>query len=368
MVDFALSEQHEAVRGLATDLLGGRSTPERLSAVESDGWFDRDLWREIAETGLLGIALPEAAGGSGLDQLAVHLVLEQVGATVAHVPYLETVVLGALPIAEFGAPGLRDDLLPKVVAGDVILTAALHDIDGVDPAAPTATAQLDGDTWLLTGTKTTVPFLPLADLVVVSATTDADGPGLFLVDPAADGVTVRDHHVVGDGPHGELHLSGTPAVSRLGDAAALGWLLTRAWSAIASLVAGACDAALRLAADYTGQREQFGRPIATFQAVGQRVADAYIDTEGIRLTALQAAWRLSEGLPADDEVAIAKWWAADAGHRVIHAAHHVHGGVGVDKDYPLHRYLYLIKQLEFALGSGTQQLLRLGDRMAAEPA
>jgi alkylation response protein AidB-like acyl-CoA dehydrogenase len=133
-------------------------------------------------------------------------------------------------------------------------------------------------------------------------------------------------------------------------------------------VAGACQAAVRLTAEYTTQREQFGKPIATFQAVGQRAADAYIDSEGVRLTAWQAAWRLAEELPATAEVAVAKFWADDGAQRVVHGAQHLHGGMGVDRDYPLHRYYLLTKHLALSLGGATTSLLRLGDVLADEPA
>jgi alkylation response protein AidB-like acyl-CoA dehydrogenase len=146
------------------------------------------------------------------------------------------------------------------------------------------------------------------------------------------------------------------------------WLVQRSTAALALAQAGAAAAALALVAEYTKTREQFGKPIATFQAVGQRAADAYVDTEAIRLTAWQAAWRIAEGLPADKEVAVAKFWAADGGQRVVHAAVHLHGGVGVDRDYPLHRYFLMTKHLELTLGGATDQLLRLGATLAAEPA
>ena len=128
------------------------------------------------------------------------------------------------------------------------------------------------------------------------------------------------------------------------------------------------SAAVALVSEYTKSREQFDKPIATFQAVGQRAADAYVDAEAIRLTAWQAAWRIDQGLPADDAVAVAKFWAADGGQRVVHAAVHLHGGVGVDRDYPLHRHFLLTKQLELTLGGATDQLLRIGATLAAEPA
>jgi alkylation response protein AidB-like acyl-CoA dehydrogenase len=127
---------------------------------------------------------------------------------------------------------------------------------------------------------------------------------------------------------------------------------------------GVSERALEMTAEHVRQREQFGEPLAAFQAVSQRAADAFIDTEAIRLTAWQAVWRLSEGLPAADEVAIAKFWAADGGQRVAHAAQHLHGGVGADVDYPLRRYFTWAKANELMLGSATRQLLQLGARLA----
>jgi alkylation response protein AidB-like acyl-CoA dehydrogenase len=133
-------------------------------------------------------------------------------------------------------------------------------------------------------------------------------------------------------------------------------------------VAGVCEGALRITAAYVSDREQFGAKIGTFQAVAQRMADAYIDTQGCRLTMIQAAWRLGEGIPAEEELHIAKFWATEAGHRVAHAAQHLHGGIGVDVDYPVHRYFRWAKVLELQLGHGTEHLRRLGALLAAEPA
>jgi alkylation response protein AidB-like acyl-CoA dehydrogenase len=136
-------------------------------------------------------------------------------------------------------------------------------------------------------------------------------------------------------------------------------------AALCSLTLGVCEEALRLTAEYTKSREQFGQAIATFQAVGQRAADAFIDTEAIRLTSWQAAWRLSQGLPAGSQIATAKVWAAEAGHRVVHTATHLHGGMGVDKDYPLFRYFTYAKQLGLTLGGPTSHLINLGRMLAA---
>ena len=153
-----------------------------------------------------------------------------------------------------------------------------------------------------------------------------------------------------------------------GGRAALVRVLECANAAQAAYGLGVCEAALELTSEYVKTRKQFDQPIAMFQAVGHRAADAYIDVEGIRLTTLQAAWRLHQGLDAAKEVAVAKYWVAEAGQRVVAAAQHLHGGVGVDKEYPLHRYYLHAKQLELQLGGATPQLLRLGKLLADEPA
>jgi 3-oxocholest-4-en-26-oyl-CoA dehydrogenase beta subunit len=158
-----------------------------------------------------------------------------------------------------------------------------------------------------------------------------------------------------------------PADRQLGD---LGtrvatWLTGRATVGLCAHQLGVTERALELTSEYARSREQFGKPIGSFQAVSQRLGDGYIDVEAMRLTLWQAAWRLAEGLPADTEVATAKFWAAEGGHRVAHTAVHVHGGVGIDMDGNVHRYFTAAKHNEFALGGATTQLRRIGAALAA---
>jgi alkylation response protein AidB-like acyl-CoA dehydrogenase len=373
-MDFSLSEEQEATRDLARQILSDRMTHERLKELEAGGeGFDRVTWAELAKAGLLGIALPEDAGGSGLGFVALCRLHEEIGRTVAPVPVLPTVVLGALPIAQFGTDAQRQQYLPGVVAGDAVLTAALVET-GTDALHPTTTARADGDGWRVDGVKTCVPAGLVADRMLVPAAAGDDGAIVVLiVDPTSSGVTRERQDTTSGIPEARLELDGVhvPAADVLGDAATgaaiVDWIVERATAAMCSIATGVCEQALKMTAEYTKTREQFDRPIATFQAVGQRAADAYIDTEAIRLTALQAAWRLEAGLPAAAEVAVAKFWAADGGQRVVHAAQHLHGGIGVDRDYPLHRYFLWAKELELTLGGATPQLLKLGGILAAEP-
>ncbi|MBM3671827.1 MAG: acyl-CoA dehydrogenase [Actinobacteria bacterium] len=371
-MDFAFNEEQQDLQGLVEKILGSEVTLERLKEVEgSDTNFDRELWGKLADAGVLGIAIPEAQGGGGYGFLEASLVLEQIGRTVAPVPYYASVVLGALPIARFGTNAQKDALLPGVASGDTILSAALNET-GADPLAPTTTAKVDGDGFVLDGVKECVPAGPLADRVLVPAST-GDGVIVAIVDTKAKGVTVERQDTTNHHPEARITLKGVKvgADDVLGSTAQgneiLTWLVERATAALCAIAVGVCEEAVKMTAEYTKTREQFDRPIATFQAVGQRAADAYIDTEAIRLTGWQAIWRLSEELPAAAEVAVAKFWASEGGQRVVHAAQHLHGGMGVDRDYPLHRYFLWAKVIELTLGSTTPQLLKLGKILADEP-
>lgn len=364
-MDFSRTEAQDAVADLAARILGDRVTVDRLRAVEEgDGpRFDPDLWAALADAGLLGVALPEELGGQGLGTIEQCLVLEQVGRTVAPVPVLATAVLGALPIARFGPDDVRRRWVPEAASGRAVLTGALVEPGNRWPEQPTTTATADGSGWHLDGVKTCVPAGTHAEAVVVAAAVDG-GTGLFLVEAGATGLGVEGQRVTNRDLEARLTFEGTPAV-RLGGDDALGWLLERATVGLCAQTAGVVARALELTAAYTKERVQFDRPIATFQAVGQRAANGYIDVEATRLVLWQAAWRLSEGLPAATEVQVAKYWAAEAAHRVGHTAVHLHGGTGVDLDHPIHRYLIACRELELTLGGATDQLLRIGASLAA---
>lgn len=376
-MDFTFSEEQQAVAELAGRILADRLTPERVREIElaADGrWFADDVWRELAKAELLGLCLPEAVGGSGYGVLEACLLLEQQGRAVAPLPLLPTLLYGAMPIARFGTPEQQQALLPGVAAGDVILTAALHEAGGYTvPSVPaTRAARADGG-WRLDGDKQLVPAAHLAARILVPARTGETDTGVFLVDPSADGVALERSVLTTGEPVWQLGLDGVAVGDGdvVGDPADGGdivqWIVDHAIAGLCATAAGVCGRAVEITAAYVSEREQFGAKIGTFQAVSQRAADAWIDAEAIRLTAWEAAWRLSAGLPAAESLATAKFWAADGGQRVVHAAQHLHGGIGVDIDYPIHRYFRWAKQLELTLGGATVSLLRLGAMLAAEP-
>ena len=368
-MDFAFTEEQQAVSELAGRILSERLPAERLREIELDpsgSWFAEDVWRALAKAELLGLCLPEDVGGSGYGILEACLLLEQQGRAVAPLPLLPTLVYGALPIAKFGTDEQRAELLPGVATGDTILTAALH--EGGSFAATPA----DGR-WRLDGECQFVPALHLASRVLVPARMRESTVGIFVVDPAAPGVSSERMSVTNDEPQWALTLDGV----EVGDDEVLGdpergdemvqWIVDHAIAGLCATAAGVCSRAVEITAGYVSEREQFGAKIGTFQAVSQRAADAWIDAEAIRLTAWEAAWRLSVERPAAEALATAKFWAADGGQRVVHAAQHLHGGIGMDIDYPIHRYFRWAKQLELTLGGATVSLLRLGAMLAADP-
>jgi acyl-CoA dehydrogenase len=347
-VDFTFDETQDAVRDLAAQIFGGQSTVERVKEVEaSDDRVDRKLWSELAKADLLGLVLPEADGGGGLGMVELALVLREQGRVVAPVPLLPT-VLAARAIAEFGTAEQKARWLPGVIAGDVLLSLALDR----HPATPPVAAA-DGR---LTGSVLSVPYGHVADRVLVA--TDA---GVFLVDPAAANRQVAEATDRSKVAH--LTFAGAPA-EQLGDDRTLSWLLDRYRTGLAAIQVGVCEAALEMTATYTSSRQQFGRPLSTNQGVALRAADAFIDIRAIDATLWQAAWRLDEGLDATRAAMVAKWWASDGGQRVVHATQHLHGGMGADIDYPIHRYFLWGKTIEQTLGGPSQQLAALGAELA----
>ncbi len=375
-MDFSFSDDQDAIRELAAQIFGDGCAPERLRALERRAGagqaerFDSELWRAAGEAGLIGLAVPEAQGGGGLGFLELALVIEQLGRTTAPIPVLEHCVMCALPLAEFGSAGQRERWLPKLATGEAIGTAALLD---ARPDAPLR-ARRSGKGWVLSGEKLCVPAGQLAQLILVTAELEPGRSAVFLLEPGVPGVEITALATTSAQPEAKLALREV----QLSEEALLGseargaeiaaWIELRATAALCALASGVCQEALRRTAEYTKTRKQFDQPIAMFQAVGHRAADAFIDTEAVRLTAWQACWRIAEGLPAEEQVAIAKFWAADGGQRVVHASQHLHGGIGVDREYPVHRYFLYAKQLELTLGGATSQLLRLGRRIAAAAA
>jgi 3-oxocholest-4-en-26-oyl-CoA dehydrogenase beta subunit len=351
MMDFSLSEAQGELAGLARKILAEREAP----------------WADLAAAGVLAAGLPSSLDGAGLGLAEQCSVLIELGRAASDVPYLASVVLGAGALAEFGTVAQQREWAVPAGQGSVVLTAALAEEDGDDPASPSTSAARGADgRWVLSGVKTTVDAAPEAGLFLVPASSP-DGVMVFLVTPSDSGVAVEPQSLTGFGSAGRVVLDGVvlPPDRVLGGAEVAGWLATRATVGHCAAQAGVVERALELTAEYARTRVQFGRPIGAFQAVAQRLAEAYIDAEAVRLTLWQAVWALdSDASSAGLAVATAKFWAAEAGHRVAHTAVHVHGGMGIDTSYPVHRYFTAAKHHEFALGGATVQLRRIGSALS----
>jgi acyl-CoA dehydrogenase len=368
-MDFTISETQQELAALARRILGDHLTQDRLKAVEAaTPRFDRDLWAALAEAGILAAAVPESIGGGGLDLLEQCSILIELGRAVAPVPYLPSVAVGAAAIGYFGTDAQRSQWGSPAAAGALVLGLALTE-DLVDsPASPATRAVRAGDGWALTGAKAVVVAGAIADAFLVPASTD-EGLAIFIVPAGSDGLVATQETYVDGDTLVSLELADVVVGDdqRFGDADVLHWMHARTTIGTCALQLGVLERALELTADYARSREQFGRPIGSFQAVAQRLADAAIDVDAVRLTLWEAAWRTAEGLSGPAWM-VAKFWAADAGHRVAHTAVHVHGGAGIDVDVATHRYFLAAKRNEFLLGGATSQLRALGAELAATPA
>lgn len=350
-MDFDFSEEEQAISDLTEQIFEDKVTHEHLRSLTKSGEnFDRELWLSLAKTGVVGAIIHEEFQGAGLSFLGVTALLEKVGKYAAPIPALETIVTGALSIQEFGTESQKSELLPKIAEGELIATTALL-----------ASNEVTVEEGRISGSFDFVSFGLEADIILVPGAT-----GVFIVETSEAGVSTEPRETTTGYSQAALTMKNVDA-QRLGTVTSedfTNWLSLRIDSAICSIMAGVCEASLNLASEYTKIRQQFDRAIATFQAVSQRAGDAYIDTEAVRLTSRQAAWRISAGHPAAEQVAIARWWASEAGFRVVHAATHLHGGVGVDRDYPLHRYFLMARQLELTMGNSEEQLEILGNLIA----
>lgn len=367
-MDFSFNENQQDVQNLAQQILSDLSTQERLNKLDSEQtFFDEKLWQQLAESGLLAVALEEQYGGMGFGFTELCLLLEEVGASAGQIPAAQTLV-SALAIQKFASDAHKKALLSQVAGGQVLLTTAFIEPNSEDFLVPETTAIADGENFRLHGTKTCVPYAKEAAKVIVSAMVN-NQLALFLLDTELPGVKLSKQLSTTREPWYAIELDNV-AINQAdvlaldADEPAL-WLQERASIALCAMQVGVCKKMLSITAAFTCEREQFGVAIGSFQAVQHRAADCFIDNQCLKLTTYQAASLLDDAATASTEVLIAKIWAGDTGHRVSYAAQHLHGGTGIDKDYPLWRYCLWARQNEMVLGSSAALTAKLGKRIAA---
>lgn len=374
-MDFALTEEQQDIRSLAQQILGDKSSPERLRELEKhDAFYDSDAWAALAEAGLLGVGFDETWGGMGFDFESLCVVLEEAGRTVAKVPLLPVLVGAALPMQRFAGEAPKQRWLGDVISGKRLLTGARIEPGNENPLAPATRAEKSGDGLAVTGCKQCVPLAETAAGIVLAARAD-DGLAVVLVQPDQPGITLTPQQVTTGETYFQVALdnvavSGENILARGDDAEAwVRWTEQHYQTALCAMAVGLCDKMMRMTGSYTSEREQFGRPVATFQAVAHRMADCYIDVECLRLVTAQAVYRLVNARDdAAEAVLTAKAWCGDVTHRVSQAAQHCHGGIGVDRDYPLFRYCLWAREIELTAGTTAQLTETLGREIAASAA
>ncbi len=353
-MDFQLDETQTEIAALTASVLGKEREPA-------------ETWHALADSGLLALALPAELGGDGLGVAEVALVLAEIGRVAAPVPALAALAFGVLPVNALGSPDQRASLLPPVATGEKLLTAALHEPSAPFTTRPSTVAESDGG-WRLSGVKIGVPFAAEAARILTPVSMPG-GTGVFLVDPHADGVTLTSTRTSAGTPDYTMSLDSVAVtdadlLNGRGPGETIATLHRFALAGSTAFGDGLLAGALSLTTEHIGEREQFGRPLATFQAVAQQIADVYVASRTVHLAARSAVWRLSAGLDADAELDIAAYWLAEEAPAALAVCHHLHGGIGVDETYPLHRYSSAVKDLGRTVGGAAHRLAELGELVA----
>ncbi|MAI25414.1 MAG: acyl-CoA dehydrogenase [Spirochaeta sp.] len=370
-MDFKFTDDENTATELARKILADKVTPEWLKEFEaSEEAVAPELWQALADSSLLGVAIPDEYGGMDLGFTALALVCQEVGRAVAPVPVYASLVLGALPLAEFGTDSDKSEWLPRVASGEVVLTAALTELDSSDPLLPRTRAEKSGDGFRLFGQKSLVPSGNQAARILIPATTEEGGVILAWVEPGMDGLRIESQSSSNRQAYAMVDLDGVAVTEAQllggtsGGRERLSWLVEHSTTALSAIQLGVVERALEMTSEYGRERVQFDRPIGSFQAFHQRAGDAYIMVDCLRLCVWEAIWLLSVDRSATDAVSVAKYWASEGAQFAAFACQHLHGGIGIDVDYPLHRYFIWATQLEHEMGSAKHQLDKIGARIA----
>lgn len=362
-MDLGLSEIQQMLKNSAREFLAQECplTLVREMEAEERGYTD-ELWRQLAGLGWTGVAFPEQYGGTGGDFLDLAVLLEETGRALLPGPFFATVVLGGLTVLDAGTAAQKQEILPGLGSGQLLLTLALTEASATyEPWGIATTATREGGAFRIDGAKLFVPQAHTADLLLVAARTTesadpAQGVTLFLIPANAAGLTINPLATISADRQCEVILEGVqaPPAAVLG-AVDEGWPLIQ--RALQRAVAGQClemlggaEAVLEMTVEYAKQRTQFGRPVGTFQAVQHHCANMATDVEGCRHIAYQAAWKIASGEPAEREVAMAKAWVSSAYQRVCNLAHQCHGAIGFTKEHDLQLYTRRAKVQELSYG------------------
>jgi len=362
-MDLSFTEEQEILRKSAANFLVTKLPKKMIAEIEkSDAGYSAEIWKEMAELGWMGLPFPEEYGGAAMTFVDMAVLLEEMGKACLPAPYLSTVILGGFSILDFGTDEQKDGLLKDIASGKLILTLGLSEPDSSYSIASTRMKAVpDGDAWTIDGTKLFVPFANTADYILCVARTNEigdtrDGLTIFLVDAKEPAVNIETLDTIADRlcevTFNKVKVNKGNVLGKVNH----GWeilkkVINRAEVALCCQMAGMAQQVLDMTVDYAKERKQFDRPIGSFQIIQHYCADMFVDVEGIKLSSYHAAWKLSEGLDCDEEVATAKTWAIQAADRIVNLAHQVFGAIGVTMDYDLHYYTRRLKASELSFGN-----------------
>jgi alkylation response protein AidB-like acyl-CoA dehydrogenase len=374
-MDLGLDEQQEMLKNFARDFLE-KECPESLvrEMEEDEKGYSPDLWKKMAQQGWMGLIIDEKYGGTGMNLCELVVLLEEFGRALVPGPFIPTVVLSGVPIAEAGADAQKAEFLPKIASGEIIMTMALTepsakwDADGV-----TLEAKKDGDSYVLNGTKLFVQDAHVTDYMIVVARTGGkgeDGITLFIVDSKSPGIKYEVLKTIAADKQCEVVFENVkvPAANMLG-AEGKGWPIVENVKKVATVAAcaylvGLSQMDFDVTLNYAKERVQFGRPIGSFQAIQHKLADAVIDVDGSRFITYKAAWSLQEGEPdADLMISMAKAWTSDASRRVVAHGQQIHGGIGFTKEYKIQLYFRRQKWMELMWGDADYHRELVADKL-----
>ena len=356
-MNLALSEEQEILKKTARDFLSEKCPKSFVKQMEQDEkGYSPELWEEMANLGWLGLAFPEKYGGSGMTFLDLCVLLEEMGYACLPAPFLDTVVLGGLPIMDIGSEEQKEQYLPKIAGGKLISSLALIEPTmGYEAGAITVEATRDRDSYIITGTKLFVPYASCCDYLLCVARTSKQEEEItiFVVDTKSPGIKCTVLNTMAHDKLCEVIFDHTrvPKETILGQ-------LDQGWAEVQKTVergdaAKCCELVgnfqwtLEDTIAYAKDRKQFDRPIGSFQAIQHYCADMATYVEGARLSAYQAAWMISESLPCAKEIAVAKSWINEVSPLIFNLAHQIHGAMGLTMEHDLHFYTTRAKPVEF---------------------
>ncbi len=361
-MNLTFTEEQEILRKFAKDFMTEKLPKKVLKELEkTEDGYSKDMWKEMADLGWIGLPFPDKYGGSDMSFMDLAVLLEEMGKAALPGPYLPTVVLGGMTILKLGTEEQKKEYLPKISSGQMVVTMAIDEADKSITTPPDAVkAAKEGGSWVIEGTKMFVPYAQLADYIICVARTSGkagseEGISIFIVDAKDPAVTCNMLETLVD-KHCEVIFNKVkvPESNVIGP-------VDKAWKDILSIIkiadvakccemAGMAQQVLDMTVDYAKERKQFNKPIGTFQIIQHYCADLFINVEGIKMSAYQAAWKLSEGMDFEEEISWAKTFAVQAADQIMALSHQVHGAIGVTMEYDLHFYTRRLKSGELNFG------------------